>query len=70
MSLAVQAVQVAQAPVTAAVTAAVTVVQVASAAQQPNRSQTEMQPVAQVVLAVQQPVAVATVESPAPVAQR
>ncbi len=66
MSLAVQAVQVAQAPVTAAVT----VVQVASVVPQPNRSQTEMQVVAQVVLAVQQPVAVATVESPAPVAQR
>ena len=66
MSLAVQAVQVAQAPVTAAVT----VVQVASVAQQPNRSQTEMQPVVQVALVAQQPVAVATAESLVPVVQR
>jgi hypothetical protein len=50
--------------------AAVTVVQVASVAQQPNRSQTEMQPVEPEVLVAQQPVAVATAESPAPVAQR
>jgi hypothetical protein len=66
MSLAVQAVQVAQ----ALAPAAVTVVQVASVAQQPNRSQTEMQPVEPEVLVAQQPVAVATAESPAPVAQR
>ena len=66
MSLAVQAVQVAQAPVTAAVT----VVQVASVAQQPNRLQTEMQLVVQVVQAVQQPVAAATAASLVPVVQR
>ena len=50
--------------------AAVTVVQVARVALQPNRPQTEMQPVEPVALEAQQPVAAATAESLVPVVQR
>ena len=50
--------------------AAVTVEQVESVAQQPNRLQTEMQLVEPVALVVQHPVAAVTAESLVPVVQR
>lgn len=66
MSLVAQAAQVAQ----ALAPASVTVEQVASVEQQPNRLQTEMQLVVQVALVAQQPVAAVTAASLVRVAQR